>query len=56
MIIVIVIVDVDANFVVAFFLWKVENQSTWVKKPLEEGQEPTANSTHGKKIALLICF
>lgn len=49
MIIVIVVVDVDVNFVVAFFLWKVENQSTWVKKPLEEGQEPTANSTHGKK-------
>ena len=54
MIIVIVVVDVDVNFVVAFFLWKVENQSTWVKKPLEGGQEPTANSTHGKKIALLL--
>ena len=54
MIIVIVVVDFDVNFVVVFFLWKVENQSTWVKKPLEEGQEPTATSTDGKKIALLL--
>ena len=49
MIIVIVVVDVDVNFVVAFFLWKVENQSTWVKKTLRGGARTNSKLNPWKK-------
>lgn len=51
---VVVNVNVFGIVVVVVFYGKLKTRVPGEKKPLEEGQEPTANSTHGKKIALLL--
>ena len=47
-------VDVFGIVVVVVFYGKLKTRVPGGKKPLEEGKESTANSTHGKKIALLL--
>lgn len=47
-------VDVFGIVVVVVFYGKLKTRVPGGKKPLEEGKESTANSTHGKKIAFLL--
>lgn len=58
-VIIVVVVNVNVNVfgivvVVVVFYGKLKTRVPGGKKPLEEGKESTANSTHGKKIAFLL--
>ena len=57
-VIIVVVVNVNVNVfgivVVVVFYGKLKTRVPGGKKPLEERKESTANSTHGKKIALLL--
>ena len=57
-VIIVVVVNVNVNVfgivVVVVFYGKLKTRVPGGKKASEEGKESTANSTHGKKIALLL--